>query len=153
MKEEEDLGRISKIVAAVDQSDYSKTIMEKASIISTAFNSDVYIVSVVKMPKLAAEENDVLMSEIKNEENEIIEHHKKLIEKYFLSTNLLVESEVLHGNPASKICEFAKSVSADLIIIANTGKSGFRRVLLGSTSEAVSHNAPCSVLIVKRRRT
>ena len=152
MKDEQDLGRLSKIVAAVDQSDYSKVVMEKASILSSAFNSDVYILSVVKMPKLAAEENDILMSEIKNEENEIIKHHKMLIQKYFISTNLLVESKVLHGDPASKICDFAESISADLIIVANTGKSGIKRVFLGSTSEAVSHNAPCSVLVVKRRK-
>ena len=97
--------------------------------------------------------NENLMSEIKEEENELIRHHKMLIDKYFMSTNLLVESKVLHGDPASKICDFADKVSADLIIIANTGKSGIKRVFLGSTSEAVSHNAPCSVLIVKRRKT
>ncbi|HEY7083067.1 MAG TPA: universal stress protein [Nitrososphaeraceae archaeon] len=153
MKSEQDLGRLSKIVAAVDLSIHSKFVMEKASILSAAFNSDLYIVSVVKMPKLAAEENEILMSEIKEEENELIRHHKMLIEKYFMSTNLLVESKVLHGDPASKICDFAESVSADLIIIANTGKSGIKRVFLGSTSEAVSHNAPCSVMIVKRRKT
>jgi hypothetical protein len=56
MKGEHDHGRLSMIVAAVDQSDNSKSVMEKAFILSLALNSDVYIVSVVKMPKLTAEE-------------------------------------------------------------------------------------------------
>lgn len=152
MKGEHNLGRLSKIVAAVDQSDNSKSVMEKAYILSLAYNSDVYIVSVVKMPKLTAEEGDISMPDIKKEENEIINHHKMLIEKYFMGTNILVESKVLYGDPASKICSFADLVSADLIIVANTGKSGIKRVFLGSTSEAVLHNAPCSVLVIKRRK-
>ncbi|HJT47436.1 MAG TPA: universal stress protein [Nitrososphaeraceae archaeon] len=152
MKREVDRSRISKIVSAIDMSEHSREVMEKTFVIATAFNSDVYIVSVVKMPKVAAEEGDVMMSEIKDEENAFLSHQRMLIDKYFTGTNLLVESEVLHGSPASKISEFAKSVSADLIIIGNKSTSGFKRIFLGSVSEAVSHNAPCSVLIVKKEK-
>jgi nucleotide-binding universal stress UspA family protein len=153
MKDESDLTRISKIVAAVDLSEYSKMVMEKACVLATAFDSDVYLLSIVKMSKLVAEEGDINMSEVKREENEFSNHHKMLIDKYFTGSSLLVESRILHGNPASKISDFANSVSGDLIIIGNTSKSGFKRVFLGGTSEAVSHNAPCSVLIVKKGKT
>jgi nucleotide-binding universal stress UspA family protein len=134
-------------------SEFSKEVMEKTFIIASAFSSDLHLVSVVKMSKLVAEEGDLPMSEVKREENEYSNHHKTLIDKYFAGTSLLVESKVLHGDPSSKICDFAHSVSADLIIIGSTSKSGFKRIFLGDTSEAVSHNAPCSVLIVKKGKT
>jgi nucleotide-binding universal stress UspA family protein len=150
MKGESDLTRISRIVAAIDLSEYSKLVMEKVCVLANAFNSDVYLLSVVKMSKLVAEEGDISMSEINKEENKYSSHHKLLIDKYFTGSSLLVESKILHGDPASKIVEFANSVSADLIVIGNTGKSGLKRVFLGGTSETVSHNASCSVLIVKK---
>jgi hypothetical protein len=56
MKDEVDRARISKIVAAIDISQRSKTVMEKTNILASAFESDVYLLSVVEMPKLAAEE-------------------------------------------------------------------------------------------------
>jgi nucleotide-binding universal stress UspA family protein len=112
--------------------------------------TDVYLLSVVKMSKLVAEEGDISMSEINRKENEYSSHHKLLIDKYFTGSILLVESRILHGDPAAEIVEFANSVSADLIVIGNTGKSGLKRVFLGGTSETVSHNASCSVLIVKK---
>jgi nucleotide-binding universal stress UspA family protein len=49
MKGEVDRAKISKIVAAIDISQRSKTVMEKASILANAFDSDVYLLSVVEM--------------------------------------------------------------------------------------------------------
>jgi nucleotide-binding universal stress UspA family protein len=152
MKDEVDRVRIYKIVAAIDVSQRSKTVMEKTNILASAFDSDVYLLSVVEMPKLAAEESDISMSDIKNEEDEFSKHHKLLIDKYFTGSSLLVESVVLHGNPASKICSFAESVTADVIIIGSKNKSGFKKIFLESVSQVVSNNAPCSVLIVRERK-
>jgi len=50
MKGEVDRAKISKKVAAIDISQHSKTVMEKTSILANAFDSDVYLLSVVEMP-------------------------------------------------------------------------------------------------------
>lgn len=146
---ETDRSRIKRIVAAIDLSEYSKVVMEKVFVLANAFEADVYLVGVVKLMSLAAEEGDISMSEIQKEERELSDHHQMLIDKYFTGSNLLVESKVLHGNPADKICEFAESVGADLIIIGNRGISGIKRALLGSVSEQVMHKSKVSVLVVK----
>jgi nucleotide-binding universal stress UspA family protein len=39
----------------------------------------------------------------------------------------------------------------DLLVVGTVGRTGFRRVLLGSVAEAVAIHAPCSVLIVRQR--
>ena len=141
------LTRISKIVAAIDLSECSKSVMEKACVVASAFISDVYL-SVIKIANLVGQEGDINMQEIQEEETELSNHNKMLIDNYYSGSSLLISSKILHGDPSFKICEF-KSVSADIIIIGDSGKTGLKRIFLGSTSEAISHNAPCSILIVK----
>ncbi|NJM17297.1 MAG: universal stress protein [Richelia sp. RM2_1_2] len=53
------------------------------------------------------------------------------------------------GEPGKKICEFAQSWGADLIVLGSRGHSGITEVLLGSVSNYVIHHACCSVLVVK----
>jgi nucleotide-binding universal stress UspA family protein len=53
------------------------------------------------------------------------------------------------GEPGVKICDVAKEWNADLIIVGRRGHQGIREVMLGSVSNYVVHNSPCSVLIVQ----
>jgi nucleotide-binding universal stress UspA family protein len=47
------------------------------------------------------------------------------------------------------IVEYAESHGVDLIIIGTRGRSGFRRLLLGSVASGVINYATCPVLVVK----
>jgi nucleotide-binding universal stress UspA family protein len=51
------------------------------------------------------------------------------------------------GEPAAVLAEVADEHKADVIVVGSKGMSGAGR-LLGSVPNSVSHNAPCSVLIV-----
>jgi nucleotide-binding universal stress UspA family protein len=55
-------------------------------------------------------------------------------------------SEAREGDPARILVELAESNGADVLVIGN---KGMQRKVLGSVPNSVSHNAPCSVLIVK----
>ena len=55
-------------------------------------------------------------------------------------------SEAREGDPAKILVQLAESNGADVLVIGN---KGMERKLLGSVPNSVSHNAPCSVLIVK----
>jgi nucleotide-binding universal stress UspA family protein len=57
-----------------------------------------------------------------------------------------VETHMRDGAPADVICEVAKEVKADVIVVGNKGMTGLRRVL-GSVPNSVAHQAPCAVLI------
>ena len=59
------------------------------------------------------------------------------------------ESVMLWGHPAEEICRFAGDNDVDLIVIGSHGRSGLKRVLLGSVSHAVANQAPCPVTIVR----
>jgi nucleotide-binding universal stress UspA family protein len=64
---------------------------------------------------------------------------------------LVVESEILHGNPRKETFGEAEKWGADLIVLGPHGMSGIERLLLGSVSQAVAMHAKCSVEIVRPR--
>jgi len=60
-----------------------------------------------------------------------------------------VSSEVLEGNVKEKIVECAREWHADMIVMGSHGRQGIEKLFLGSVSQAVLTEAPCSVEIVK----
>ena len=55
----------------------------------------------------------------------------------------------LVGNPAKGIVEFAMNLDVDLIVAGTRGRTPAKEIYLGSISNALTHRAPCSVLIVR----
>ncbi|MGH6689666.1 MAG: universal stress protein [Gammaproteobacteria bacterium] len=56
---------------------------------------------------------------------------------------------LLEGSPAERIMELAKKRSADVIVMGTRGRTGFKKLLLGSVAERVIGLAPCAVLTVR----
>jgi nucleotide-binding universal stress UspA family protein len=63
--------------------------------------------------------------------------------------NVRVEHRLAEGNAPKLILEVAQEVEAGLIIMGTHGRSGLRRLLLGSVAEQVLRGASCPVLTVK----
>jgi nucleotide-binding universal stress UspA family protein len=60
-----------------------------------------------------------------------------------------VQTHPVEGSPADAILTVAEDTNADLIVVGNKGMTGARRFFLGSVPNNVSHQAPCSVIIVR----
>lgn len=63
--------------------------------------------------------------------------------------NVRVEHRLEEGNAADKIVEVAQEVQAGLILMGTHGRTGLKRVLLGSVAEHVLRKATCPVLTVR----
>jgi nucleotide-binding universal stress UspA family protein len=61
-----------------------------------------------------------------------------------------IETMVTTGQVAHEIVRAASEPGVDLLVVGARGVGGFKRLLLGSVSDAVIRHAPCSVLVVKR---
>jgi ubiquinone biosynthesis protein len=62
-------------------------------------------------------------------------------------------SAVVSGNdPAEAIVEAARRERADVLVVGSVGMSGRREFLLRNVPNRVSHNAPCTVVIVQTHR-
>lgn len=62
-----------------------------------------------------------------------------------------IEANYIHlsGSEAKRICEYAKEIQADLVVVGSSRKSGMKKWVLGSVSEKVTQNCETSVLVVK----
>jgi nucleotide-binding universal stress UspA family protein len=54
------------------------------------------------------------------------------------------------GNTAWTIADYAKEIRASMIIMGSHGRTGFKRLMLGSVAERTLRYAECPVLIVKK---
>lgn len=60
-----------------------------------------------------------------------------------------VAFHVAFGDAGHEIVEFAENVGADLIVLPSHGRTGLRRLLIGSVAERVARLARCPVLILR----
>lgn len=63
---------------------------------------------------------------------------------------LMLQRQVVDGEPSAEIVQVAKDKSCDLIVMGSHGRRGISRFLLGSVAQDVLHSAPCPVLIINR---
>jgi nucleotide-binding universal stress UspA family protein len=61
--------------------------------------------------------------------------------------NFFVHARI--GYPVGEILDLAEEIGAELIIIGSHGRTGLRRLLLGSVSEAVVREARCAVIVAR----
>ena len=67
------------------------------------------------------------------------------------NTNIKVSTKVILTGVAVyvEIIEYAQQENIDLIVIGTRGRSGFRKLLLGSTASGVVTYSNCPVLVSK----
>ena len=71
---------------------------------------------------------------------------------YPADASLRVESCVREGYAPKEIVNVALEAKADLIVMGTHGRSGVKRLLMGSVAEHMVRKAPCPVLTVKYPR-
>jgi nucleotide-binding universal stress UspA family protein len=73
-----------------------------------------------------------------------------LIHQKHLPLSWPKNDHVRAGQPYEQICDLAREIDADLIVIGTRGQAGLQRILLGSTAERVVRFGSCPVLVVRR---
>ena len=57
---------------------------------------------------------------------------------------------VAFGDPGSKIAAHAERIQADLIVLPSHGRTGLKRLFIGSVAERVCRLAHCPVLVLRK---
>jgi nucleotide-binding universal stress UspA family protein len=87
------------------------------------------------------------------EEGELPEA-EAIVQKMLMRANrqgIPMEIHVSVGAPDDVIVQIAQDKQANLIVVGSHGRTGLKRLLMGSTAARVIGSAPCPVLVVKRR--
>ena len=74
---------------------------------------------------------------------------EKFARKNRVKRSLVEKALVRSGRPFHEICEAARTLKVDLIVISTHGYSGLNHAIMGSVTERVVRHAPCPVLVVR----
>jgi len=143
-------GAIRRLLVAIDNSKFASAVVEEAVKLATRLGSDVTILSVINVSSLFATEEEVDSANIEEQERKSLFLHQSLIEKHFNHLTILIESKILHGDPAEKICEYAETMETDLVLVGTHGKGALATAVLGSVSRKVADNCKRSVVVIKK---
>lgn len=143
------------ILVAIDDSTFSDAAIDSVTERTWPEGSKFKLLSVVEPfhPEYAGWHTNYMPVAVEAQK-ELVEAAKSLVnEKVKRLTDAFgrqsVLAEVREGYVTDTILETAKEWPADLIVVGSHGRTGITRLLLGSVSEAVVSQAPCSVEIVK----
>lgn len=65
------------------------------------------------------------------------------------ANNVACDIDIVHGGVAKRIVHTAEDLGAGLIVLGDTGRTGLKRIALGSVAEAVVKASTIPVLVVK----
>ena len=146
---------IRKILAPIDFSEHSMEAMRGAMELAKDLGAEeVHLVHVIapqqRLIPSTIEQNRELAREgamLEQAEEELAR-----IKKDELGNSKMVIICAVVGPPVEKLVNYAKEQLIDLIVVATHGRTGGEHILIGSVSEKLVRNAPCSVLVFRPRK-
>lgn len=148
-----------KILVAVDPSQHSREAIRFVKSMEWPEKSELFLIHVIEMkdapplqPSGGPSSWDRVISQARGkmftEAKAFLDHTKQEV---FEERHLPIQSIVVEGVPGAEILRVVKDHQIDLVIIGTRGLSLVKRFLLGSTSDWVMREAPCSVLLVREK--
>ncbi|MDB4584259.1 universal stress protein [Draconibacterium sp.] len=141
---------IKNIICPIDFSPESERALKNAIIIARRFNTELLILSVCKTYYSRSSRIEVDWD--KENEKAHLEHVKKfnLYLQNFNLTDLDWDRVIASGDPATEILGTISRYKSDLVIMGTTGKSSLSRLMLGSVTEKIIRDVPCSLITLKK---
>ncbi len=133
------------IVFATDGSKYSEAATNKVIDFAKSYGSDVKVISAVDVTEEFMARAPGAVEDLVKKAKEIVEDVKRKAS----SEGIKAEGIVREGDAYKVIVNIAKKQKANAIIMGSHGRTGLRRLLMGSVTERVIGHAPCPVLVVK----
>lgn len=137
--------RMEKLMVATDGSDYSESAIREAINLAKVCSSSLIAVSVVKTN---IEFDSVLPQFVEKKEEEAIKHLESVkaqAKKEGVDCTTVV---TLSEEPYQDIVDHASKNNVDMIIMGTHGKTGMKRLMMGSVTAKVIGHAPCNILVL-----
>jgi len=137
----------NKILCATDLSELSTVAISSGVALAKEFNAKLFICHIVDLSTTAAY-GDIIFAPLELQNKTIGYTHEQLDQ---IMRNQTIEWEplVTAGHPPDEISKFVAMHQIDLVVSATHGRSGLKRVFLGSVAERLMRSLPCPLLIVR----
>ncbi|GGW42708.1 universal stress protein [Arenibacter certesii] len=143
---------ISNFLCPVDFSDPSRTALNSAISLAKDFNARLRVLAVVE-PVLNLSPRYQL-EDLEEENTRRMQHLEKEMANFIKDFDFTGVEHVIDlqaGNVALTIVNIVKNNNHDLLIMGTTGRSGLKRVLMGSVTNKVTRELPCSFITTKSK--
>lgn len=141
------LTKAERILVAMDESDFSQTALEQAIQLGKLCGSKVYVMSVVDLYTGTMAVAADLEEELCKAAWKVVHDAQEKVQKEGLECETIVH---MGGQPHEFIVREARDHDVDVIVLGTHGRSGLRKVLVGSVAERVIGHAPCPVLVTPK---
>ncbi len=151
-KDKKERLQIKRILVPIDGSAYSIRAARYAIEIAKLQKAQVQCIHVIEpLPYsvgIYSFTQEEYSQEITNQAQQWFEEINKIAKEEGINdikTELIRDVETI----VSRIVQYASDKSIDLIVIGTKGRTGFKRLLLGSVANGVTQHAHCPVLLVR----
>merc|ERR1711934_479724 len=141
-----------KWMVAVDSSEYARKAFDRALQLMNPDTDELFVISV------AEDHRAIVMGPYADYglhlqlEQKIEDQTRTLLRSYAAkcrARNLKFACLLGRGAPGEAICNEAAARNVDAIVVGRHGADWMERLVLGSTSNYLVHNAKCSIMVVK----
>lgn len=143
--------RVRQILVPIDFSDCSKKALQYALPLAKEQGAALTLVYVIPPVYGTGEYEVINYAQLEATMRHTAEEGMAKLVADEIRDEVPAHSTVCIGSPAREIVELARSLPADLVVIATHGRTGLKHVFLGSVAEHVVQRAPCPVLVVRDR--
>lgn len=142
----------TRILCPIDFSDSSLRALDHAAALANWYKAQLTVLHTVPTFEPMQVRGDLgepvhLVNPVSREQ--VLDGLRRAVERITVSSTPSLVAAA--GEPKTTITDQALSIRADLIVMGTHGRRGFKRLLLGSVTESVLHEAPCPVLTVPPR--
>lgn len=141
---------ITRIIVPTDFSRGSLKAIPYALAISRRFGAEVHLIHVIDTTQYLPPTVLMWPAASRIEWNAHVRKELDAVALSFARFGEITVRAPLEGSAHEQICQTARHLNADLIIIATHGYTGYKRAFLGSTAERVVQFSPCPVLVVRK---
>jgi nucleotide-binding universal stress UspA family protein len=134
-----------KILVPLDGSENSARALTQAIYLAKSCGSKIYLLTVIYQNPEYFAWVPVFEEKLEKEAKELLERAKREVEKEQVPCELLIRTG---EQPYEFIIREAKDKKTDLIIMGSHGRSGLKRMLIGSVAAKVIGHAPCAVMVI-----
>ena len=135
------------ILLATDGSRDADAALAHAIELASAGGSMLHIISVVET-RTAYDNAIIDPEEVRQNLREDAREAVDYAESVAVDAGIECAVDVLEGAPPDLILDHADQIGADLVVVGATGRSGFKRLILGGTAEQLLESSPVPVVVL-----
>ena len=136
---------LKKILCPIDFSKFSDTANEYASILAQSTGAEIVYLHVALPDVTFSSYAYVDLQKEAEDDRKQLEAIKPTV------SGVRASYAIEFGSPSRTIAEFADENDVDLVVMGTHGRTGWRRVTMGSVAEDVVRNTGCPVLAIKSK--